>query len=793
MAPPEKSRISFQSRFSISSFLPAHHPPLITKPPRMPPTQPGPQHETVVSSFMPSPAHSEHPDFESNYASVLNWDHSQRESLDERQERRACKPPPLDLGRTQRMYPSQPFDLIVSQNALVKSSTDTFRSLSPLASKKRKEDRLIKDPLEVAEAEMGHRYPSWQERKIDLQPGEIIPKCICSLDYRQDFSHNAATKNQENDKGWCSNHHQESVLHDILLTPTYMNNSPAHSSTVSQFSITSNKGHRGRYTFIQKATNAIHGAAKRTSRWMPGKSKLYPVEDASACRSLRPRSEMAERNRQSRHMTKPLLRLIIPKDDQSIMEEEFPTGKTGLLQNKSGWLASIGSREKEIGITGAEDERRMRKRKVWKIGLVLAILIPVSLVIGLCTTLLRRTSSPGTGNSSTTSGNNSYPQPTTSHSLKMCLDLFVTSASNSPGSYPCSDCVPLLKSTTNDFSLPLVNGNSTQVGSALQFCSMMDIFNKIEQPQGLDKWGKDAGPCGWAGVGCDARGRINKLTMKYPNIPSELPGTLGNIYALSALHLSGNVSVPRGQFPSSLLSLPDFDTLDLQHTSLIGPIDSKDFSTAKGLVTLVLVDNPNLGDVMPDLSTNNKLLTVVVTGEKLTNTRIDKLPSSLTYVDLSYNSLSGQVPSFSHLTSLKTLYLTNNDYTSPPSSIPGSLASLSLSSNPKLVGDLPHTICTSTVLTTCDLRKTGLAVASPINSTSSISSLQTSIVKDAPSISPSNSNTAPSTGTQAVITNVRPNMNNTSAMFLLVNETVATASSTPLFTRALPCGICQFS
>lgn len=198
----------------------------------------------------------------------------------------------------------------------------------------------------------------------------------------------------------------------------------------------------------------------------------------------------------------------------------------------------------------------------------------------------------------------------------------------------------------------MVNGNSTGVGSALQFCAMMDIYNNIEDISGLSKWGADASPCGWDGIGCDSRGSITSLSLKYPNVPTALPNTLENVYALKALHLLGNSSVPSelyisfvnskdfltmfsflaGHFPSSLLSLPYFETLDLEYTAITGKIDTAPFSSATGLVTLVLISNPQLGTSMPDLSSNIKLVTAAVTGQGLTNAKVNKLPSSLTYL-----------------------------------------------------------------------------------------------------------------------------------------------------------------
>jgi hypothetical protein len=152
-----------------------------------------------------------------------------------------------------------------------------------------------------------------------------------------------------------------------------------------------------------------------------------------------------------------------------------------------------------------------------------------ALTIGLCTSFLARSGKSSSSSSAPVvngthgSGNptfsdqipaSSYPSPSAipSRTLKTCLQLFSSSAPTSPLSYPCSDCVPLLSSTANDYNAPLSDGNATGVGAALQFCAMNDVFrdtnSNVLQENG---WMKDGSPCTWSGVTCDARGRITEL------------------------------------------------------------------------------------------------------------------------------------------------------------------------------------------------------------------------------------------------------------------------------------------
>lgn len=158
-----------------------------------------------------------------------------------------------------------------------------------------------------------------------------------------------------------------------------------------------------------------------------------------------------------------------------------------------------------------------------------AILCLAALTIGLCTTLLARSSKSSSSSSSpVTNGTigsdkptfsdqtpaSAYPSPSTvpSRTLSTCLDLFASSALTSPLSYPCSDCVPLLLSTVNDYTEPLANGNSTGVGAILQFCALNDVFRSTNS-NGLHEngWMRDGSPCTWSGVTCDDRGRVTAL------------------------------------------------------------------------------------------------------------------------------------------------------------------------------------------------------------------------------------------------------------------------------------------
>jgi hypothetical protein len=150
-------------------------------------------------------------------------------------------------------------------------------------------------------------------------------------------------------------------------------------------------------------------------------------------------------------------------------------------------------------------------------GLALLFIILASVAIGVLVSQLtgKKAAAPASPSTSDSESNPTTVLTTPSTAtdapanLKSCLEQYSTSASN-PTSYPCSECVPLLVSTINDFETPLVGGNSTNVGAALQFCALMDVYRAAPA---LDSqgWAKEGGVCGWNGVKCDERGRVTEL------------------------------------------------------------------------------------------------------------------------------------------------------------------------------------------------------------------------------------------------------------------------------------------
>ncbi|OWZ35940.1 hypothetical protein C351_05006 [Cryptococcus neoformans c8] len=802
----------------------------------MPPTQPGPRHETIISDTI-SPVCSEYPDLGTPFPpsrkksydkSLLRWGHDEEGEPVEEKKRRAKRPPPLNLEKTHMMYPPSSVDVVIDPSTLVnpfppqKQAPPLPRKIKP-----RKKLQLVEDPFEVAEVEIGHRYLSWKGGKADIRPGQVIPSGLMPSLVDLDVKPKPKPKPKRCGTVADTPDNYESVLHNVLLTPTYIAPSPQVNSTptLSPYDPSEFIEKYDRpCTLLDRATGTISNAAKRTSKWMPRKSILRNGpngDDGAANESLR---ALKERELQEmarfRQKARPTVRLAVPSDAAYSSGSSPMRELSNVYSRKSpGWLGSrgriigydrdgkypavVGISDKGRRVWKRDEEHAKRNKRIWKIAIILTILFLAALTIGLCTSLLRKSSSSSSNDaasadnssgSATATPSAASVSSTSSQTLSTCLNLFTSSAPTSPASYPCSDCVQVLQSTTNDFSEPIVNGNSTGVGSALQFCAMMDIYSHIENTSGLSKWGEDASPCGWDGIACDSRGRITILSLQYPNVPTALADTLGNVYALKALHLIGNSSVPTGNFPSSLLSLPYFQTLDLEYTAITGRIDTAPFSSATELTTLMLVSNSQLGTSMPDLSSNTKLVTAAVTGQGLADAKADKLPSSLTYLDLSYNSLSGQIPPLSQLTSLKTLYLQSNDFTSAPDSLPSSLTTMSFTSNSRLSGAMPSSVCSSTVLTSCDLRSTNLTAGMTSSSSrSSLSSHMSSVTASSTITSMASTSGTSVKASGSAMSSVSSSSGSSSAAS---DTSVKSSTMIGVSARASTegtCGVCQFN
>ena len=196
---PVEGPSRFKSRFSSISLRPSRHPPLIVSHP-MPPTQPVQWYPSVVSNENDSSftVRSDHPLLPTPSCSVARKQDHRTPS--------PHRPPFLNLRRTEAIYPSQ---------AAVNSPDF---SLPPVIEKPSKARKVVDDSFDVAEVEPGHRYTPWKSGKVDIRPGELIPHGVLGTSSGKLAAY-AGKRNA--DQSQC-----ESVLHNVLLTPTYLGSSP---------------------------------------------------------------------------------------------------------------------------------------------------------------------------------------------------------------------------------------------------------------------------------------------------------------------------------------------------------------------------------------------------------------------------------------------------------------------------------------------------------------------------------------------------------------------------------------
>ncbi|KAH7335493.1 hypothetical protein B0J17DRAFT_77957 [Rhizoctonia solani] len=290
--------------------------------------------------------------------------------------------------------------------------------------------------------------------------------------------------------------------------------------------------------------------------------------------------------------------------------------------------------------------------------------------------------------------------------LQNCLTQFQLNAPSAPQSYPCDTCFSALSGAPADAG----------ARPATQFCAMKAIFDSTGSSGSANSnalsgagWMKDAKPCGWSGVTCDSNGNINNIILTFPGVPAAIPAELSSISTLTSLKITGDGNLPAGSFPA----IGALTNLDLENTGLTS-FSNDAFSSIKSLGSLTLVRNSKMGSILPSSLGSLSLSSLIVNGQALTSADAvfgsSSLASSLQTLDLSSNSITSAIPSdLSGMRALAELNLSGNDITgSFPTAMPSALQVLNLEGNSKLSGSLPGSMCSSSTLTQCDLKSTGL-------------------------------------------------------------------------------------
>ena len=220
--------------------------------------------------------------------------------------------------------------------------------------KRSKKETRMDDPFEVAEVEPGHRYTEWKGGKVDIRPGQVVPRGLVGV----------PTARQTPDQ-------YESVLHDVLLTPTYLHPSPLPMPTPTP---SPSPSHPKRRTMIDRAANTIHSVARmsRNPRWV-GRS-ILKHRDEEVGRSVKAGRETEERDMDRfRRGVHPLPTVVGSSYSPMPMHER----SQAYVRRSPGHaeLAGVGNRAEEIkcerGWRGNRKTEGLvkRRQKIWKVSL----------------------------------------------------------------------------------------------------------------------------------------------------------------------------------------------------------------------------------------------------------------------------------------------------------------------------------------------------------------------------------------------------------------------------------------
>ena len=176
-------------------------------------------------------------------------------------------------------------------------------------------------------------------------------------------------------------------------------------------------------------------------------------------------------------------------------------------------------------------------------------------------------------------------------------------------------------------------------------------------------WLTDAPLDEWFGVGTDASGRVETLSMGENSLTGEIPPELGNLANLRRLRLYGHNLA--GEIPPELGKLANLEVLVLGEDDLTGEIPPE-LGNLASLEQLALGYTALTGEIPPELGKLANLEVLVLGSNGLTGEippELGKL-ANLEVLVLDANNLTGEIPpELGNLASLEWLYLDDNNLT----------------------------------------------------------------------------------------------------------------------------------
>ncbi|XP_028796719.1 receptor-like protein EIX2 [Neltuma alba] len=215
----------------------------------------------------------------------------------------------------------------------------------------------------------------------------------------------------------------------------------------------------------------------------------------------------------------------------------------------------------------------------------------------------------------------------------------------------------------------LTVGNTTVKCRVKERLSLLSLKRGFVDPDGcLASWGSSENHtdcCTWHGVSCDSRtGHVDALDLSGCDLEGTISPSLAKLHHLTNLDLSFQNFSP-AKFPDSILSLKRLQYLDLSFTNLTGNIPPN-LGYLSRLQTLRLKENQLEGGIPKSLALCH--LTELDLSQNSLSGQLDDFVASFNHcantslliLDLSYNRFTGSVPNFSRFSLLEILSLSNN-------------------------------------------------------------------------------------------------------------------------------------
>ncbi|KAJ6966264.1 LRR receptor-like serine/threonine-protein kinase [Populus alba x Populus x berolinensis] len=151
---------------------------------------------------------------------------------------------------------------------------------------------------------------------------------------------------------------------------------------------------------------------------------------------------------------------------------------------------------------------------------------------------------------------------------------------------------------------------------------------------------------------------LRRLVLSSNNFTGTIPETLGNLKNLTEFMIDG--SELSGKIPEFIGNWRNIVKLDLQGTSMEGPIPSN-ISLLTSLKSLRISDLNGSSSPFPNLQAMKSLENLILRNCLITASIPDYIANmtSLNFLDLSFNNLTGRISNFTNLESV-TVFLNNN-------------------------------------------------------------------------------------------------------------------------------------